>query len=252
MHHPNVAVVGNKLYVLGGISGLINWRSVPNSYEYDPATNKWKTIEPMPNPRGSAAVGVHGSTVYLAGGLQTREANAKGRLESMAAVDVVSSYDTISGKWTSHPDLKLPEARDHGGGVVLGDTFYFVGGRVGNPQANRGTLFALNVTSPKPAWTQLATMPSQRGGIAVAAIANKIYVFGGEGNPASGSRGVFPNGESYDVSRKTWERELPMKTPRHGTAAVAIGNTIYIAGGGAEQHGGDPVDTNEAYTLRPC
>lgn len=37
-----------------------------------------------------------------------------------------------------------------------------------------------------------------------------------------------------------------MPVPRHGTGAVAVGNTIHIPGGGVAL-GGAPVEVNEAY-----
>jgi hypothetical protein len=40
-----------------------------------------------------------------------------------------------------------------------------------------------------------------------------------------------------------------MPVPRHGTAAVAVGGTIYIPGGG-DVAGGSPMDVNDAYRPR--
>jgi hypothetical protein len=40
-----------------------------------------------------------------------------------------------------------------------------------------------------------------------------------------------------------------MPTPRHGMGAVAIGDTIYVAGGGPVTGGSLMTSTNEAFTL---
>ena len=123
-HHVNVAAVDRTLYYLGGLfseRGTIFSSVVrPDTFRLDAEKNKWEALAPMPNARGSAAMGVHGGTVWLAGGLSA----------SMRSIDTVSSYDTVANKWTSHDALKLPEARDHAGGAVVDGIFYVVGGRV--------------------------------------------------------------------------------------------------------------------------
>jgi hypothetical protein len=43
---------------------------------------------------------------------------------------------------------------------------------------------------------------------------------------------VFGTHEAYDPALDGWESYAPMRTPRHGTGAVAIGDFIHVAGGG--------------------
>lgn len=240
MHHPNIATVDGKIYVLGGITFTDQrWNSLGNCYRYDPAARKWDALASMPDGtgRGSAAVGVFGKTIYLAGGIQIPDSangtDGNGRI----AVTMTQSYDTVSGKWTSLPNLIVAsgEGRDHGGGAVINGTFFVVGGRNASRESVRGTLFAMDLNSPKPLWVAKATMPTARGGIAVASVGNKIHAFGGEGNPASGTRGVFSSSEVYDATKDAWEVETPMILPRHGTQAAAVGDNIYLAGGGLQQ-----------------
>jgi N-acetylneuraminic acid mutarotase len=240
MHHPNVATVDNKIYVLGGMAFKDgNWASVGNSYQYDPVTNRWSELAPMPvgTGRGSAVVGVLGNMVFLAGGIQIPRPGA-----DRIAISSVQSYDTVSGKWNPEgkwkqlPDINdSPEGRDHAGGAVINGTFYVVGGRVGAREKVRGTVYAINLLEAFPKWGSKASMPTARGGIAVAAYENNIYTFGGEGNPAPGTKGVFPSTEVYDVTTDSWKSLAPMKMPRHGTQAVTVGQKIYLPGGGGQQ-----------------
>jgi N-acetylneuraminic acid mutarotase len=236
-HHTNVASVDGKVYYLGGLvspgNSIFTSEATAKSYRYDPAVNKWEEIAPMPNARGSAAVGVYGKTIYLAGGLYP----------GMRSVDITSSYDTVTNKWTDHDALKLPEARDHAGSAVIDGIMYVVGGRVG---ANRGTVYALNLNSSSPKWVTKTPMPVARGGLAAASAGKKIYTFGGEGNRAN-AKGVFGDFAIYDTEKDSWETAAPMTAPRHGFGAASIGDKVYVPGGGAQQGGGSPLALNEVY-----
>ena len=55
--------------------------------------------------------------------------------------------------------------------------------------------------------------------------------------------------EAYDIASDTWEAYAPMMTPRHGLGAVAIDDTIYVAGGGPVMGGGIQSAINEAFVL---
>jgi N-acetylneuraminic acid mutarotase len=230
LHHPNIATVDGKIYVLGGVTFTNgSWDSIGNCYRYDPVVDKWEDLPSMPagTGRGSAAIGVFGKMVYLVGGIQIPRLGA-----DKIAISTAQSYDTVSGKWTTLPNLGSGEGRDHGGGAVINGTFYVVGGRVGARESVRGTVFAMDLSSSNLTWVSKTQMPTSRGSIAVAVVGDKIFTFGGEGNPAPGTKGVFSNSEVYDVVKDSWVKVAPMKMARHGTQAVAVGGDIYLAGGG--------------------
>jgi N-acetylneuraminic acid mutarotase len=223
------------------LSGGASWQALRDSFAYDPRTNKWTTLPPMPagTERGSAAIGVSGTKIYFAGGMRTLTPGPGGLHDT---VDTVSSYDVVTGRWETLPSL--PQARDHVGGAIIGRTFYVLGGR-DRGQANvRDTVYAFDLRTRQ--WSERAPMPTPRGGIATAVIGRKIYTFGGEGNHEPGSNDVFAETEAYDTGRDQWQQLAPMPVPRHGTAAVAVGDTIHIPGGGTAG-GGSPVDVNDAY-----
>jgi N-acetylneuraminic acid mutarotase len=249
LNHPNAAAVDGKIYLLGGLVVAPDgaWRAVPNSWVYDPATDAWKELDPMPTvPRGSSAIGVYKKTIYLAGGMTVLVPGPGGEQGSVVAV---SALDTASGKWTTLPAAaqQIPERRDHVGGAVVGRSFYVLGGRDRGQVNVRDTVFMLDLEKQDGGWiTKAGKMPTPRGGVAAAAVGSKVYTFGGEGNPAAGTSGVFNETEVYDTTTDTWEKLQPMALPRHGTSAVAIGNTIFIPGGGIAQ-GAGPVATLDAF-----
>lgn len=244
MNHPNLATVGGRLLVLGGLSGGASWQAIGDSFAYDPAADRWSRLGDVPPAmrRGSAATGVHGDTVYLAGGMLTLTPGPGGLQDTVATV---SAYHVPTGRWATL--TSLPQARDHAGGAVAGGTFYVLGGRDRGQLNVRDEVYALNLRSGR--WSERSPMPTPRGGLATAAVGDRIYTFGGEGNPAPGSDHIFRETEVYDARTDRWKKLAPMPLPRHGTAAVAIDGTIYIPGGG-NQAGGAPVDVVDAYRPR--
>jgi N-acetylneuraminic acid mutarotase len=249
-NHPNVAAVNGKMYLLGGLSDIDNgaWRAFPNSWVYNLDLDEWTELEPLPESeaRGSAAVGVHGNVIYMAGGMSILELKPNG---TQGTVDVVSAFDTKTSKWLDLPEAakRLPEGRDHAGVSIVKNKLYVLGGRTHGQHNVKDTVFILDLDNLEAGWaTSEAKMPTPRGGVLSATVGSKVYIMGGEGNPVSGSKGVYDQVEVFDTETETWEELGTMKVPRHGGAAVAVKGGIYIPGGGVAE-GGAPVDTVDVY-----
>jgi hypothetical protein len=75
-------------------------------------------------------------------------------------------------------------------------------------------------------------------------VGGRIFIVGGEG-----TNRVFGQNEAYDIARDAWEQYAPMPTPRHGLGAAAIGDTVYVAGGGPVVGGGVQSAVHEAFTI---
>jgi len=207
LNHLNVATVGGKIYVSGGLTvgpgAWPNWIAVGNSWVYDALFRKWSSLSPSPpgTDRGASAVGVHKDTIYLAGGLKNLSAPA------YISVNTVTAYNTKKKIWTTLPPL--PTVLDHAGGAVVGDTFYVIGGRInGSIAGNVGSVYALDLKAKSPSWTRKADLPTARSGLAVAAVGSKIYTFGGEGDRTAVTTYVFDDVEVFDTKSDTW-RVLP-------------------------------------------
>ncbi|KAF6813805.1 kelch repeat-containing protein [Colletotrichum sojae] len=254
VNHPNFAAVDGKMYLLGGLAPASDgaWRAFQESWVYNPDADSWSPIAPVPagEERGSAAVGVLGKVVYLAGGMRTlRPTGETGEQDTVA---FVSAFDTETGRWVSLPRAAamLPEGRDHAAAAVVGRKFYVLGGRERGQRNVKDTVFILDLENLDAGWvTSRGRMPTPRGGVVAGAIGRKVYVFGGEGNAAKGSEGIFNETEVFDTKTETWKRLAPMAVPRHGGAAVAIADGIYHPGGGIQQ-GGSPVDIFDVYRPR--
>lgn len=246
LNHANTAAVDGKLYVLGGLLGGEVWRATPNCYMYDPKADRWTALKPMPEEqaRGSAAMGVYRDTIYLAAGMYSLDPTVGGLQDS---VGVVTAYNTTSTVWTILPSLPAP--RDHVGGAIVGHKFYVLGGRDHGRVNVRNTTYALDLRSSRAVWAQKADMPTARGGISTGVVGKIVYTFGGEGDLAPGSNGVFNQTEAYDTKTNVWTRLAPMAHPRHGTSAASAQNKVFIPGGGIAE-GDAAVNTFDAFS--PC
>jgi N-acetylneuraminic acid mutarotase len=234
LHHMNAAVVGDRIFVVGALTGL-GFVQNPNILEYDAQMDAWNGAGEMPagTDRGSAGVCALGTKIYLAGGYRAG-----------AALTMFSAYDTEAGSFESLPDL--PNPLDHLAAVCVNGVVYVIGGRNRSIEATTAAVWAFDPTVGD--WAERAPMPRPRGGFAgAAALEGRIYVFGGEGNGDPGSRGVFADADVYDPASDRWFMVTAMITPRHGTAAAALGSHIYVPGGATQQAFG-AVDVNEAFS----
>ena len=272
-----VAAVGGRVYVLGGFTGemaIVAWVEA-----YDPATDTWAEVAPLPFPMHHTNVAAVEDRLYVLGALVTGSFTAIGNayvyepaantwkpLASMpigtergasgtaalgtkiyvaggwrqnSSVADFSAYDTIEDSWEVLPGLA--EARDHLIAVASRDKFYAIGGR-------RNGALRDNVDEFDPAaekWMARSPMLTARAGTAGALVGDRILVAGGEGNTQLPS-GVFSENEAYLAGMDTWETLEPMLTPRHGTGGAAVKGVFYVPGGAIHQ-GYGAVANNEAF-----
>ena len=71
-HHVAFTTLNNKIYAFGGFNlpetGAPAWNALDKSWEYDPATDEWKELAPMPTKRGAASAAAAGGKIYVTGG----------------------------------------------------------------------------------------------------------------------------------------------------------------------------------------
>ncbi|MEZ4673648.1 MAG: S8 family serine peptidase [Caldilineaceae bacterium] len=210
-----VATVNGQIYLMGGSTHL---RSVPptladphaNLWRYNPTSDTWQELAPVPVAlAGAAAVGL-GGKIYLFGGI-----DAEGLLSRRTY-----SYDIATNQWTT--GTAIPGAgRAFTAAVRVGDKVALVGGY---PALN-----AVHFYDPIVDRWQVGP-PLQQGrhsmGIAVTAT-GALYVVGG----AVGNRGVATV-ERLDAGAQQW-RSMPMLLDdgRYGAAAAYVDGRIVTVGG---------------------
>jgi N-acetylneuraminic acid mutarotase len=239
-NHVGVVGHGGKVYAFGGFSAQ-NRSADTLAYAYDVAGDRWDTIAPMPRARGAGALAVMDGKIHHIGGASNPDAER-------ASVGWHEVYDPQADKWETRK--ALPGARDHAGVLAYNGVIHIIGGRFNTFEYNTGLH---HVYLPaQDTWVERAPLPTPRSGHGLVLYRGRFYAMGGES-------GWFDNGvltgrvhgqmESYDPASDTWQHHAPMPTPRHGMGAVAIGDFIYVAGGGPVVGGGIKTAVHEAFTL---
>ncbi|MBX6740488.1 MAG: kelch repeat-containing protein [Acetobacteraceae bacterium] len=240
-NHVAVAALEGRIYALGGFIEQ-NRNPDSNAYSYDVETDRWTAIRPLPRPRGAAAAVALNGRIHLIGG-------ASAPVMERASVGWHEVYDPRTDRWET---LKpLPGARDHVGCVAHQGRIHVIGGRFNTFEYNT-SLHHLYLPE-RDTWEERAPLPTPRSGHGLVVYRGRLFAMGGEAGLIDRGRivqgTVFGQMESYDPASDTWQSHAPMPTPRHAVAAVAIGDWIYVAGGGAVTGGAVQSSVHEAFTL---
>src|SRR5258708_11171413 len=81
-HHVSFTEYKGKIYAFGGFvlpqSGPAAWVPIDNAWEYDPASDNWKALAPLPTRRGSPVAVTVGDKMYVIGGATTLPGSTAG------------------------------------------------------------------------------------------------------------------------------------------------------------------------------
>jgi len=243
-HHVAFTELNGKLYAFGGFvlpqSGPPSWVPIDNAWEYDPATDTWKALAPMPTRRGSPVAATVNGKIYVIGGATTHPGSSEPAVlptRPHRSVSAVEEYDPATNTWRARSPM--PTARNHAAIGVVNDKIYVIGGRVG--AAFIGVASNTDVVEEyDPAtdsWGAVrARMPTARSAGAWGTHGGRIYVAGGEfqnGQLMAAFRAV----EGYDPATNSWMALPMMPVPRHGLAGAVIGNRLHLASGDIQSAG---------------
>jgi len=219
------AVVGGKLYVLGGyING--KYLSAPRMDVYDPGTNKWTQLGDMPQGLTHAGCAYDNRYIYVGGGYSV----TANRTKQVFAINNVRRYDTVNKSWSSLPNL--PAARGGGSMTLLDDELIFIGGSDIN-RADKADVWALDLDDTNGGWIKKASLPQERNHFAAIDYGGFVYAIGGQtGQDATSSFKREAWRYSPDSNNWTQVASLINRARSHIAYAVFVhNNKIVIAGG---------------------
>ena len=260
-HHVAFTTLNDKIYAFGGFvlpdQGPPAWNPIDNAWEYDPATDEWKALAPMPTKRGAAAAGVFGGKLYVTGGANSLPGVKENGIHPTRPHNVmgtVEEYDPSTNAWRTRRPLLLP--RNHHVTAAAGDKLYVIGGRVGSAFITGTSNNVDLVETYDPAadlWSARLRMPTARSAMGWGVYDNRyIVTAGGEGQDQR-FLAAFKSVEAFDTTLNRWLVLPSMPRQRHGLAAGVVGNRFYAVSGDAQSAGNgiehSSVNVNEALQL---
>jgi N-acetylneuraminic acid mutarotase len=243
-HHLAVTELGGKVYAFGGFippaAGPPAWVPIDNAWEYDPATDAWKALAPMPTRRGSPVAAAVGGKIYVIGGASIHPGSREPAVHPARphrALDTVEEYDPATDTWRARSPM--PTARNHAAVGVVGAKIYVIGGRLGaafiSVASNTDVVEEYDPATDQ--WGAIkARMPTPRSAVAWGVHGGRIYVAGGEFQDDR-LMAAYRALEAYDPATDRWIVLPRMPVPRHGLAGAVIGNRLHLVSGDVQSAG---------------
>jgi len=215
LDHMGVGVVNGKVITVGGFVGAgVHRDGQPAVFEYDPATDSWRTLAAMKAGRGSVGVAVLNGKVYAIGG----------RAPSGDTVATNEVYDPATNSWTAL--AQLPKARDHMAVIAAEGKIHAIGGRF-TGSGDRTNMHDIYDPATNT-WTSGPPLPTARSGLAYANYKGLAIVLGGE---LPQEKRTNDENEGFDPKTNTWRILAPMPHGRHAAGATSDAANLYVAGG---------------------
>jgi N-acetylneuraminic acid mutarotase len=177
-------VVNSKIYVFGGISGsYFNGFTIEASNTvYDPKTNLWATLEPIPTGVAYSATAALDNKIYLFGGIYRSDSSQFSFIPYYT--NLVQIYDIATNTWTRGENMSNPIAYSSAcatTGREAPKQIYVIGGKLNQYGALTNSVQVYNPATNT--WSNGTAMPTARYSTAVVNINDKLYAIGGrDGN----------------------------------------------------------------------
>ncbi len=200
--NAGAAVVGTKIYVVGGATEDASYNAIPQDdlQIFDTATKIWETGPPLPNNKAlmQCAVVSIGTKLYVFGGMT--------KTTFYTVVKDSYVYDTVAQTWGSLP--ALPYATAYATAVVNGSGKIWVMGGFSSSSMTSQQRIVQEYDPAAGQWSVQGPphLVKPRGGAGGLLSGGKVYCMRGTApcSYASSNYDVYADGEWYDQPRGYW------------------------------------------------
>ncbi|HLY62574.1 MAG TPA: kelch repeat-containing protein [Terriglobia bacterium] len=166
-----VAVLDGILYAVGGFKIPITTPGgdVGTLEAYDPKSNTWASLAPMPTPRDGLALIASGGLLYAVGGFVPTRTPPYFQIE----VGLVEVYDPKTNSWSTRTSMPTP--RGIFSAAAIDGIIYAVGG-------SSDTVLTPTVDTYEPetdTWSSEAPMLTPRASLVAGVVGDVLYAVGG-------------------------------------------------------------------------
>ncbi|MCW4005241.1 MAG: hypothetical protein NWF04_01380 [Candidatus Bathyarchaeota archaeon] len=231
-----VAVCQNKIYCIGGLSAVEQHpykRLVSDVNEvYDPASDSWQTLTPLPAPKEGVQANVVDNKIYVLGGNSSEN----------------YVYDVAADSWAEKASMPVVPQLNSGWSCVSA----VISGKIHVLGLNSEGAFHLIYDPDANTWSSGALNGVAYASAAVTTGINapkRLYVFSAaytvwELNPPPVTTAV------YDPTSDAWGSGASMSTERANTGVAVVKDQLYVIGGETLEVGMNALASaaNEQYT----
>jgi N-acetylneuraminic acid mutarotase len=218
--------VDGKIYVIGGSqsSSVIAFSSVGTNEMYDPATNSWTTLAPMPTPRSDHAACCYDGKIYVIGGHAAHGEN------TLAFVEV---YDPATDTWAQKSDMKI--ARHGHAAFVYNNKIHTIGGTTHEADSIEVNGKMATYDPVTDQWTEQDTPNLVKYDFACCVVDDKLVVSGGiqdTAEPGSLCDKTF----IYNFKYQTFQQLRKMPNKRCYLTGAFLNDVVYVIGGSTKSY----------------
>ena len=215
--HFGVAVWEDKIYCIGGqdIKDPFAYReqSTGKNEVYDPKTDSWKTLAPMPNAQLSIQANTVNGKIYVMGGY----------INDTTASDLNQVYDLKTNSWSTR--TPMPKGQHDHTSAVIDKKIYIFSTNSTQIYDTYYDSWQIGASAPLPIIMGNAITTSGPDGL------RRIFVFAANMMPWLNSTRKELTTQCYNPETDSWTTGTSVPTCRYYAAVANINETIYVMGG---------------------
>jgi hypothetical protein len=207
-----VASDGVYVYAAGGDFGA---GSSNQFYRFNPRTNTWDTLAPLPTAVNTGLMVYAEGRLYVLGGYIT----------ASEATDMVQIYAIAQGTWSTA--APLPGVRAFLAGGYSQGKIYAAGG-VDSVSSTTARLTTWEYSINANTWSAKTNLPAEVSGAGSAVINGYLYLFGGRNSVGTTHNKVY----EYNIALNSWLEKAPLPTAVNYPGTAVYGERAWVFGGG--------------------